>query len=276
MHAFSDMVNSLTVRPSNKIRSICAPLRNSFGITHFWFARTTSSGGYASLASNPEMHEYFHSMNFHAHSPFFRNPRLIKPGFYSYNSISNNHFQNAITLCASKCDVSLGVAFVHKHQDELWRFGYATPIEHSQQLKEVVFQNWHLFKQFNLHFLKEAESIIKTMDNHLVDLPQLLSTSYDVLPAGVKNPLSVEAKMTFLNQIGILKQSDVNNLSHREKECLYLLKNGYCALEIGAMLGISNRTVEKYIETIKNKLSCFSKGELIRQANLIDMTGYFD
>ena len=63
-------------------------------------------------------------------------------------------------------------------------------------------------------------------------------------------------------------------LSNRELECLFFLIRGKSAANIAATLEISKRTVEYYIENIKNKLGCISKTELIEKAidnNFIDM-----
>lgn len=52
-------------------------------------------------------------------------------------------------------------------------------------------------------------------------------------------------------------------LSSREKQCAYFLLNGMTAKEIGHQLGLSNRTIETYIEHIKIKLQCRNKTQLI-------------
>jgi DNA-binding CsgD family transcriptional regulator len=58
------------------------------------------------------------------------------------------------------------------------------------------------------------------------------------------------------------------NLTGREKECLYYLIRGMSTKQIGKALKLSHRTVEFYLERIKNKLDCHSRSELI--AKLID------
>jgi DNA-binding CsgD family transcriptional regulator len=52
-------------------------------------------------------------------------------------------------------------------------------------------------------------------------------------------------------------------LSSRENQCLFFIIRGKTAKEIGNILGISYRTVEEYTQSIKNKLNCKSKHELI-------------
>lgn len=54
-----------------------------------------------------------------------------------------------------------------------------------------------------------------------------------------------------------------NKLSIRQSECLYYLVRGMSAKQIAKILNLSHRTVEDYIESLKNKLNCDAKSELI-------------
>jgi DNA-binding CsgD family transcriptional regulator len=55
-------------------------------------------------------------------------------------------------------------------------------------------------------------------------------------------------------------------LSKRESESLFHLIHGKTIREIGEILGISQRTAEKYIVTLKEKLYCRSKSDLINKS----------
>ncbi len=53
------------------------------------------------------------------------------------------------------------------------------------------------------------------------------------------------------------------NLSVRELECLFLQLRGNTAKRIAEKLGLSKRTIESYFDTIKMKLGCQNKSELL-------------
>lgn len=55
-------------------------------------------------------------------------------------------------------------------------------------------------------------------------------------------------------------------LSRRQSQCLYYLLRGKSAAAIAKMLGLSPKTVEYYIEEIKNKMACRSKSEIIEES----------
>lgn len=62
-------------------------------------------------------------------------------------------------------------------------------------------------------------------------------------------------------------------LSKRQSECLYYLLRGKSAVSIAKLLGLSPKTVEYYIDEIKNKMVCNNKAEVIEKA--IEM-GYIE
>ncbi|KTD47640.1 helix-turn-helix transcriptional regulator [Legionella quateirensis] len=57
-------------------------------------------------------------------------------------------------------------------------------------------------------------------------------------------------------------------LTNREYECVFLLIRGKTAKEIGTLLSLSKRTIESYIENIKNKMNCKNKAEILVKAVL--------
>lgn len=61
-------------------------------------------------------------------------------------------------------------------------------------------------------------------------------------------------------------KDNMHLLSERQKECLYYLLRGATAKEIAKKLDLSFRTIEDYIELIKDKFQCSSKTSLIEKA----------
>jgi len=63
-----------------------------------------------------------------------------------------------------------------------------------------------------------------------------------------------------------LESNTDNNPYHfspRELECLFCLLRGMSAKQIGIILGLSKRTIEFYIDNIKNKVGCNKKSILL-------------
>lgn len=55
-------------------------------------------------------------------------------------------------------------------------------------------------------------------------------------------------------------------LTARQAECMYFLIRGKSAKEIGRILTLSSRTIETYLENLKDKLKCQGTAELIEMA----------
>lgn len=86
----------------------------------------------------------------------------------------------------------------------------------------------------------------------------------------VKMPLVTKLNET-IGTIGITsllysESVDAPTLSKRQKDCLYFAVLGYTMKEISIELGLSPKTVEHYINNVKNKLKCSSRSMLIQKA----------
>lgn len=64
----------------------------------------------------------------------------------------------------------------------------------------------------------------------------------------------------------LTRQPETKSLTKRQLDCLYYLTKGMTIKEIAKSLSLSPRTVEHYLETIKDKLNCHSRSELFAKA----------
>ncbi|WED43517.1 response regulator transcription factor [Legionella cardiaca] len=62
------------------------------------------------------------------------------------------------------------------------------------------------------------------------------------------------------------KEVKFNRLSKRQLDCLRHYAEGYTSRKIGDILDLSPRTVEHYLEAVKNKLNCSTRAELVKKA----------
>ena len=90
-------------------------------------------------------------------------------------------------------------------------------------------------------------------------------------PATVINPqeycladLNSDIQQYNLNDLSVKLAEKCNvNTSKREIQCLYYLMKGKSARETGTLLNLSQRTVEYYLNCLKEKMHCSRKSELI-------------
>ena len=70
----------------------------------------------------------------------------------------------------------------------------------------------------------------------------------------------------------LTQQCVKHQLSARQADCLYYLTKGMTIKQIAETLSLSKRTVEHYLETVKVKLNCLSRSELVAKAFEINLS----
>lgn len=266
----------ISLKHSQKIKKLCEPLFTHFGINYFWYSRTTANGDFISVGSNPKFHEFYFYQKLFKCSPFFRKFDFIDSGIYLYRSCGTDEFQNTIDIMAAEMGTEFTAGIVERRKNELIRFGYATIKNNRKFLQSNFINNIAIFKKFNEYFLHEAESILPKFEENYISLPQEVGKDFYSPPKGFYGNLSPIKKCKFLEDMSLLDVKLIETLTPRERDCLKLIKEGSTASLIGFELGLSKRTVESYLQSIKNKLLCDTKNDLFQISRLLDLASFFD
>lgn len=244
------IIKRYSAKYDRKIKKICAPLTDCLEIPIFTYSFTEADGRFGYLSNAPEFGEFYFSQNYHLHNPYFSHPALFRSGHtwcpcttdeetqrQLKNRFRADHFFLSVQADASKMECfifaneNIGAEGDHKY---LHRLGLLT--------------------QFSHYFKREAKALIGQMRADQFSIRKERSLEFEVQPAV---PLAKDDPST----LSFLKQ--VSGLSPQELRCLELFKQGKSAQATGALLGLSQRTVEHYFENIKNKLGCTSKYDLL-------------
>ena len=137
------------------------------------------------------------------------------------------------------------------YQDENWRVVLAEKYPLKDPLTGVVYHISHI--------------------RDITNLPGIQSYSQFLDLKKLDNKLSLFTK----EQRGYILEDTLTDplLSTREFECLFFLLRGKTAKETANLLNLSFRTVESYINGIKQKFQCTTRSELIEYAI---MQGYME
>ncbi|MBX9786962.1 MAG: helix-turn-helix transcriptional regulator [Alphaproteobacteria bacterium] len=68
-----------------------------------------------------------------------------------------------------------------------------------------------------------------------------------------------------LKKISLCIEGNYYSFSYREMQCLIPTIKGKTSKEIARLLNLSPRSVEKYIDNVKNKMKCKGRGEMIEK-----------
>ncbi len=145
--------------------------------------------------------------------------------------------------------------------------------------KELIWQRDHVMNE---------QKTIDVLDIHPYDKGEILTKYAKKHPLYVNNTIvgvTVVSRLITNNSLKMLlsalvntdasyhKSNDlnrsytftnnINDLTKRETECFFYVLRGYTSKVIGNILCIDKRTVESHIESIKRKMQCRTKSELI-------------
>lgn len=242
------LVHRFTIQEDRFLKKLSAPLEN-LGISHFCFYTISNEGRFGILSTYPEQLEYYYTHDF-----YLRNPYLVDPGLLTSGvaCVPTSFDPESFDLMSSRFkirDLFLIQQHTQKGLDAALFFSNEGPVQKS------YLEHLFLLTKFISYFKQSAEQLLLQMEEESFDLKQAKGASF--FAGDRKWPLSALDPQTtaFLKQVSLL--------SKREQQCLDLYKNGWSAQATAAFLGLSRRTVETYFESIKNKLGCSSKSELL-------------
>lgn len=252
MDLFKEMVQKYTIQVDRKIKKICAPLADYLSIPVFIFFRIEANGQFGHLSNYPENLDFFYSERLFQDYPYFVHPSLLRNGC-------------AVTVLARK-ESDMETIKERFHMAHLFLMlehsgnnmeGYGFATKSSQSDTEVdFFPKLGMMQIFVSYFKREIQPLIKHMMNDGYNLAMAKGGAFfkvDPLLPLVKTDTNMQR---FLHL--------TSPLSPREHQCLELFKQGQSAQATASSLGLSQRTVEHYIDNIKEKLGCSSKWELLK------------
>ena len=140
----------------------------------------------------------------------------------------------------------------NKNSVEAWSFG-ATPSDIGAY--NYYINNLPYLEDFIIYFNQAAENII--------DLSEASKLAY------FTKKVAIDPFEKYLNPPALFSRErlvllkDLQSLTKRELECLSLLGKAKTAKEVGNILGITYRVIEKYRDNIRSKLKLPYKKDLI-------------
>ena len=268
MNPFSQMIRKYNSGLNRRVNKFCDPLFDGFGVNHFWYYKVTHEGYYSCLGSHLAWTEYYFSEKLYLPNPYLRHPSNYETGISLIRQVKDDPYQQSLDVGVKNFRINQSLLLLEKTEEGVEGFGFASHLP-TKTFESVCMNEIMLIKLFVKKFREEFHPHLCNMSEDLVDIGSLIGHSfYEKTP--LQQTPSLDRRL-FLKHFNL---ADILELSKREKEVLYLISKGLLAIQIADQLKLSKRTVEHYIENIKNKLNCTSKSELIQKANEFLSTGY--
>ncbi len=264
MTTFQELIQSVTVKNHNEIKNFCAPLNVHFGVNNFVYFAISNTGKMTLLSSNPSWIEYYYAEKFYLSQPHFQPPQNFKSGISIPRNIPCEAYQQ-MSKKAQEFNVNFGLTFINKNRNGVEIIGFDT-LTSSPKLDMLLINEQALLQNFIVQFKTEKKHLFQKINEVHVDV----TPYYDPLYANVPITQRLTDRENFLNSI---RSQKIPSLSLRDKDVLIHMLEAKTASQIALQLHLSPRTVENYIERLKNKLGCHSKFELIQKAKELDQVG---
>jgi len=255
---------------AEKLTNFCKPIFENFGFTSFGYNRIYEDGRRIILESNKKWFEFYGKVGFEeknhgSNSMVQQVANLLNiPHSQGYHlhmlsgKPSNKAHEFLVEIDLWNCmsiylPLNKGVEIFH----------LAAP-RSNEAVVDICLNQRELIERF-IHYFRE-----KIYDINFDKVPSILNESFAAL-------FNQDIKKTNNSSINYWPKNYIDQtefhkfylkthnkfITKREAECLCYLTFGKTGKEIARILKISPRTVESHLNTLKGKLNCITKSELI-------------
>lgn len=261
MATWQEIIQRYHIKHHNQIAKTASPLHSHFRITCVDYIKIHNSGKFCYLCTHPECAEYYAAEELYYSDPYFRHPSTHQTGVFTMESLGTDEFKNNNLKVSNKFNLHSPLVLSERTEESVEFFCFAG--ENSDALQTLYLHHLPLLKLFAVHFKKQLNLILQEMTEESFSLIDLQG---DCFYEGVERSYSINEQSLHDYLIALGKKREVqqaSSLSPRERDCLKLLIHGNSAKDSALELHLSPRTVESYLENIKNKLGCNNKRDLL-------------
>lgn len=240
-----------------KMQQSVLPL-NVLGIKHLWYNSLSFNGDLEYIGTHEEWYEYcsLNKWKDICDSQSFKALINSKSGVQLFGLIPNKKIQTLMSFAKSNYNISFNIQIVQETENGVEAFGLGASSQNDSNVYENLLNELPVISRFLKDFRKKNAPIFEISKNNKFPLRDYLGADY------FKPTLAKK-----LDRRHLLAELGYDfTLTSREEDLMKFLANGYPASYIAEELNLSKRTVEGYINNLKDKLDCYSKVDLIQKA----------
>lgn len=235
------MKNHIAITSCPEVANIILPKIKQHGMTVFNYYKIYFDGRVVRLSSDSAWTEHYFQNNY---LNILAVPKsyLTKPLNYYIWQIED--CPKVLLDASLNFNTSNGISIAEKHPDYIEYFCFGTTLENRSIINNFYLSNLDVLRQYGHYFREQANSLLRKAEKNMLQV-----TNVDVCHADCR-PVDI-------------MHNSLAKLTHRQTDCARLLLQGLRYKQIANELNLSTRTIESYIEDIKDKLQCQNKTELI-------------
>lgn len=255
---------------SKEVQEICNPMIDLFNINFFSHTRAYRDGHFAALMTTPELTEYYISQKYPIR---FSNGHglILENGFYVEAYMGDDASNNIHFQLRTLFNTSHFVFIIEKNKEYDDMFSFATYPENHKIINQY-FNNMDLVKRFLLYYKEKSEKLLKKSQPIKYTADYFLK-EYKTMDNSISHKMTSDNMP--LKKIALTGNLGNITISQREFDCFKLIVKGLSFKETGKALAISPRTVETYVNNLKDKLGYDKKSQLMELAYSMDIPYLF-
>lgn len=261
----------------NRLNNMTDPLRTHFGIDVFWYNTISEDGHYTSVSTCHDLFVLFNTGNWLKNADNLICPSKLKTECNILGQVGN--FKNFQDQTQETFPLHHPMSINRKESEKKAHvFGFASK-KFNPTLPSIYINHLPLLTRFLDYFLKENECFQGQSDEMAINLAELRGAfAFYGKQHSRESSLDSDRNRQFLRDIGvdsfILKA--IETLSPRQKQVLAACVEGKTAAETADEIMLSTRTVQNYLDIIKDKLGVSTKAELIQCGRLLKLANLLD
>ncbi len=248
----------------DSVRGRSSDFCSKLGITVFAYCRVQDDGRATWVTSNPEQDRFLLESQALGDDPVFDTKKALTEGQYLW--FCDRHFPGSDAFYSERkkrYKMDHGMVLARHNKNYLETCCFSGLLE-KRPLYNLFMNKPGLFTSFMDHFVKSLDRKLKSHLDEGISIGEVKKTW--------GKPKSELLDLDAL--ASLCGDQSLSLLSAQEKRCLLLVKEGYSCPAIGKKLFLSHRTIEHYMESIKNKLGCKTRAELCQMAEKLATFSY--
>lgn len=243
------------------VRDTCKPLEK-FGVYTVVHVRLNVKGERCILTNNPAWEKHF-----------LENSYYLYPILGKFDYPSEIHTDKIFLLSDSlpkipaidtgmhKFDIGPTLVYIEKF-DSYVEYVFFSARASDTSINNIYLNNKELFSHFIGFFRSSLAKELQESSENKLHLPLAdknhIYSSFDIYDTQVREKVAIFKREIILKDVPTADSKEIA-FSNREHQCILHMENGLTAKEIAKTLSISPRTVEHYIDNIKDKLGVKNK-----------------
>lgn len=259
--SFETAVENTHAQYCMTIANICKPLAK-LGITYFHYIKSYHDNSRISLSNHQAWSEHYYNKKYYQNPAFDKTPAKNKNSCYLWLNFKDKLVFKELR---ESFNIDHGLTLAKPSNDHCEFYYFGTNAENDQILSFYL-NNFILLERFCQYFMSEAYDIIQHAEKARLKIPKaekrLVQTASEI--SAEETLIESFIAETTVKTYRFSHQGKLISLSARQVACIQGLLQGETAKSIANKLNISFRTVETYIDDVKQKVNCHRKLDLIR------------